>query len=176
MKCPRCGSEEHPSMAIVCVRCGFTLDPSRVRPIEESGPKFPCLFDVRCWLEANTSWKALLGSDLRGFGICFSVMPAPKREVAVDGSLRIRINSDYRIVDFEQEVRVRSEDFVKRSFELLSLSYRSLSWLHRHAKPEIPVPVPGRPYKLELYLETDAGEIYEAAKETCFNDREPAPC
>jgi len=170
MKCPECGNEEHPKTAIFCVKCGACIDPSKIKPSEPI--KFPCIFDLRCWLEGEKERTSIVGPYRRRFGICFTAMEAPRKPVAVDGTLTMRIKGILNKADLRQEVRIRKEDFAVRRFDLMTVSYASPCYVYRHPRSEIPVPTDGG-CKIELSITADTGETFAIARETDFIDKEP---
>jgi hypothetical protein len=135
-------------------------------------PSFPALCDIRCWLEGARLRKGIFGPYHQAFGICFTVMPAPKQAIAVDGNLHLKITEILNKPDLELNVRLRKGDFAVRRFDLMTVSFESLSYTYRHAQPVIPVPANGG-CQLDLTLTADSGEIYKGSRKTYFSDREP---
>lgn len=170
MKCPECGNEENPQDALFCLKCGRPLDP-RVMNIAPE-PFFPGLFDVRSWLEGKKRRKGFSGPYRRAFAICFTVMPAPKQAMAIDGDLRLALSGIPNQADLGLHLRVRKEDFAVRRFDLLTTSFNTLSYIYRHPQPVIPVPA-GSGCKLDLMLTAESGEVYTASQKIFFLDREP---
>lgn len=170
MKCSECGHDQSPKTAIFCLNCGRPLDPAALPVIRE--PVFPGLFDVRSWLEGAKKRNGFFGRHRRAFGICFSVMLAPKQAVAIDGTLRIVLCGIPDEADLDLQLPVRKEDFAVRRFDLMTTSYNSLSYIYRHPHPLVPVPVDNG-CKLELALTVEGGEIYTASQNIFFLDREP---
>jgi hypothetical protein len=170
MKCPECGNEESSKGALFCVKCGRPLDPLAMKIAP--GPVFPGLFDVRSWLEGKKRRKGFFGPYRRAFAICFTVMPAPKQEIAIDGNLRLALGGILNEADLDLHLPVRKEDFAVRRFDLLTTSFNSLSYIYRHPQPVIPVPAGGG-CKLDLKLTAKSGEVYTASQKTFFLDREP---
>ena len=170
LRCPECGNEEHPTTAIFCVKCGYLPKPHVLK--QSSGPTFPGLFDLQCWLTGEKRRKRLFGPIRRAFALRFTVMPAPKQAIAVDGVLRLKIKGIFNKADVEREVRVRNDDFAVTRFDLLTISFQSLSYTYRDPEPEIPVPTDGG-CKVELTLTTDSGDVYQAERQSFFIDSEP---
>ena len=171
MKCPKCGSEKHPEGAIYCLQCGGVIRPEKLATPEPV--RYPHLSNICCWLEGKKRRKGLFGPARQGFGISLSINLEPKKEAAVDGTLRIRIRNNYRNVNLEKEVPVRKEEFRHRRFDLMTVSFDSLSWIHRHPEPEIFVPVDGGGYEVHLQLTANDATIFEGSRNTFFSDREP---
>jgi hypothetical protein len=170
MRCVGCGNEEHPKTALFCVKCGQPLGPLPYKPVTQ--PVFPALCDIHCWLEGTRQRNGFLGPHCRAFAICFTVMPAPKQAIVVDGNLHLKIVGILNKADLELEVRARKEDFAVRRFDLMTVSFQSLSYTYRHSQSVIPVPTDGG-CKLDLALIADRGEVYKGSLVTFFIDREP---
>ena len=169
MRCAECGNEEHPKTALFCVKCGQPLGPL---PYNITPLSFPALHDIRCWLEGAKQRNGFFGPYRRAFGLCFTVMPAPKQAIAVDGNLHLKIAGILNKADLELNVPVRKTDFAVRRFDLMTVSFQSLSYIYRHPQPVIPVPTDGG-CKLALTLTDQDGKVYTGARETFFIDREP---
>lgn len=170
MKCLECGNEENPAGALFCVKCGRPLDPRAITTAPES--VFPGLFDVRSWLEGKERRKGFFGPYRRAFAICFTVMPAPKQAIAIDGDLRLALGGILHEADLDLHLPVRKEDFAVRRFDLMTTSFNTLSYIYRHPQPVIPVPAGGG-CRLDLKLTAESGEVYTASQKIFFMDREP---
>jgi hypothetical protein len=170
MRCLECGNEEHPKTALFCVKCGQPLGPLPYKPVMP--PAFPALCDIRCWLEGPKQRKGFFGPYCRAFAVCFTVMPAPRQANAVDGNLHLKIVGILNKAGVEFDVPVRKEDFAVRRFDLMTISFESLSYTYRHSQPVIPVPTDGG-CQLDLTLTADGGQVYKASLKTFFIDREP---
>ena len=170
MRCVECGNENHPKTALFCVRCGKPL--SSAAKIRTTETTFPGLFDLRCWLEVKEQRKGFFGPYCRAFGICFTVMSAPKQAIAVDGKLHLMVAGILNKAHLELDVPVRKEEFAVRRFDLMTTSFESSSYVYRHAQPVIPVPTDGG-CKVDLTLIAGSGEVYKGSRKTFFTDHEP---
>ena len=163
-------NEEHPTTALFCVKCGSSL--GSLSQTAVSGPTFPGIFDVRCWLEGRKKRAGFFGPYRRAFAIAFTVMPAPKQAIVVDANLHLKVSGILNKSDLELDVPVRKEDFSVRRFDLMTVSYQSPTYIYRHSEPAIAVPTDGG-CQLDLTLATDGGQIFHASQRTFFRDREP---
>ena len=118
------------------------------------------------------SKKETVESLFRAFGICFTVMPVPKQSIAVDGLLHLKVFGILNKADLELDVPVRKADFAVRRFDLMTLSFESLSYTYRHSQRVIPVPTDGG-CQIDLKLTADGGEVYKGSLKTFFIDRGP---
>jgi hypothetical protein len=167
MECPVCGNQDHPPGAHFCLRCGAKLD--ALPPSTREEPAFPGLFDLRCWREGRERRQH------QGFGLCFSVRPAPRTELAVSGQLEIDIHDQSTGATLSHvEVPVREVDFARWRLPLLTIAYEALCWVYRHPLPILPVSV-GDGHTITLRLLAEDGAQLAATMVTRFTDPAPQP-
>jgi hypothetical protein len=66
-------------------------------------------------------------------------MPVSKPAISLDGNLHLKVIGIPNKADLEVDLRMHKEEFVTRRFDLMTISFESLSYIYWHPRRVVPV-------------------------------------